>query len=472
MTTATSLRRLPSRSLAITPGTLGRTARAAFPAALAAAGLVLCAAAPARADELPSINTRETSPEAAARLRQQYAEDSWYVVVGDVTYSPGAESSGTARTGAAPSISEFYYGVGRELPTELQPARVGGSHGFHILHLPGGIPEFSVTGHGHSHKKGTSREMVDTLYPLEPGQVLMERVQPRTGTQRRISDPHVQTLVNQVDEDRYYTALNDLAAFGRRNTFSSEVILARDFIAAEFSGLGLTVTTPSFSVSGTTAWNVVGELTGSSLPGEIVLVGAHYDSVPNNPSNSPGAEDNASGVASVLEIAKILAPFGSQRTIRFIAYGGEEQGLFGSDDYVSNMSTAERNNLVGSIVMDMVAYTSDATLDVLLETDPSSGSTLRTAMADAAADFTTLSVFTSNNPFGSDHMPFINAGLPSVLAIENEWAGYGPYHTSNDTVAQITREQGAEITKMNLAALARLANPNPVPVMLQSFDVE
>lgn len=275
-----------------------------------------------------------------------------------------------------------------------------------------------------------------------------------------IPDAQVQALVNQVDKDRYFADIVTLANFGTRRTGTTGNVNARNWIAAQFTSLGLAVTTPQFNVGGQPTRNVVGTLTGTMFPNEFLVVCAHFDSLPSLGS-APGAEDNASGTAAVLEIARIVAPFGSQRSIRFIAFSGEEQGVLGSTNYVANLTATERANFRGAINLDMIGYTGDAEHDVLLETLPFADP-LQNELEAAAHDFTNLAVYNSFVLLGGDHEPFLNAGLPCVLAIENDWDTYPAYHLSSDTTAMITRELGASITKMSLAALVRLANPQPV----------
>lgn len=77
-------------------------------------------------------------------------------------------------------------------------------------------------------------------------------------------------------------------------------------------------------------------------PGKIVIIGAHHDSVPD----SPGANDNASGVSAVLELARVYADYPVDTEVRFVTFGTEEWGLFGSAYYVENLPEAEHERIV------------------------------------------------------------------------------------------------------------------------------
>jgi Zn-dependent M28 family amino/carboxypeptidase len=145
-------------------------------------------------------------------------------------------------------------------------------------------------------------------------------------------------------QDRLYTHTGDNRGFG------TEHDLARDNIQAWFESLGLTTSLDAFSYSSSTYYNVVGELTGVTNPDEIYIIGAHYDSVDN-----PGADDNASGTAAVMEAARVLSNYQFDATIRFITFDREEQGLYGSSAYAAAAALAGEN-ILGMVNLDMIAY--------------------------------------------------------------------------------------------------------------------
>lgn len=263
-------------------------------------------------------------------------------------------------------------------------------------------------------------------------------------------------LIAQLDGTRYFNTISTLANWNRY-THGSQILNARDYIQAEFQSLGLSTELQSFTVGSTTAYNVIGTLPGTTRPNEWYIVCGHYDSISESPSTAaPGAEDNASGTAGVLELARVLADEPQQATLKFIAFSGEEQGLFGSNAYVQSLiASGDLSKVQGVINMDMISYTIDSDLDVLLETRPFAQSLLD-IMQLSAQQFTSLRVVTSFNPCCSDHMPFLNNNVKAVLSIENDWNVYPHYHRTTDTTAHITTAMGMEILKMNLATLAQL----------------
>ena len=241
----------------------------------------------------------------------------------------------------------------------------------------------------------------------------------------------------------------------------------------------MTVTTPSFTVSGSTnvqIENVVGTLTGTTFPDEWIVVGAHYDSRNTSVSNisnpSPGAEDNASGCAAVLELARVMADLKPKRTIKFVCFGGEEQNLYGSEAYAASLvSSGELGKIKLAVIMDMIGYSSTSALDVLLETSSALAAVLP-QFQQAAADYSpAMTVSTSLAPFGSDHMPFINRAVPTLLLIENEWDSYPHYHKATDTPANVTNAmlEGPAIIRMELAVIAARAEVE-LPLTVDGFE--
>ncbi len=314
---------------------------------------------------------------------------------------------------------------------------------------------------------------VSGLVAITPG---LEVLGARQNARSKALNPAFQPLIARISPTRWFNALSTLASW-KRNSYSSEIDLARDWLAAEFGALELTVSTPSFTVAGTTqAENVVATLLGTTLPDEWILVGAHYDSrntVGNNTSNpSPGAEDNASGCAAVLELARVMADLKPKRTLKLVCFAGEEQGLLGSEAYAASLvSSGELGKIKLAVIMDMIGYSSTNALDVLLETSSALAAVLP-QFQQAAADYSpSMTVSTTLAPFGSDHMPFINRAVPTLLLIENEWNSYPHYHKATDIPANVTNAllQGPAIMRMELAVIATRAEVE-LPLTVDGFE--
>lgn len=282
-------------------------------------------------------------------------------------------------------------------------------------------------------------------------------------------DPLVQPIVDRVDAPRWFADLSQLAGWDRSSYGTTGLNAARDWIGARFADLGLAVTTPGFTMPAAgggsiTRQNVIGTWIGTARPDEWIIVGGHYDSRNANGSsvtNTPGAEDNASGCAGVIELARVLLPFKPKRSVLFMCYAGEEQGLYGSTRHVQALqASGDIANVRSVVIMDMIGYSADDQLDALYESKAAYQPFLDRFAAAAAAYVPGLNVVLSTNPFGSDHMPYLNANKETVLAIDSDYADYPHYHRSTDTPANMgvnAQAMGAAILKTNAAVLADLA---------------
>lgn len=297
----------------------------------------------------------------------------------------------------------------------------------------------------------------------------------------RVPDPAIQQVVDAVDPARWFADVTAIAAFDRSSYATTSLAAARDLIAARMQQQGLDTSTPGFSMPGPggtiTRQNVLGRWTGTTMPDEWIVVGAHYDSRNANAGstvNTPGAEDNASGCAGVLELARVLVPANPSRSILFLCYAGEEQGLHGSAAHVQSLVAANDLPRVQAVViMDMIGYSADANLQVLYESEPEFLTYLQQFGAAAATYAPQLDVVYSTNPFGSDHMPYLDAGVRTLLAIENDWATYPHYHRSTDTPANMgpnAQAMGGAILKVNAAMLAELAGVHLPGVFADGFE--
>jgi Zn-dependent M28 family amino/carboxypeptidase len=134
---------------------------------------------------------------------------------------------------------------------------------------------------------------------------------------------------------------------------------AARYISEQFDSFGYRVTRQPFVFGGNTYHNIIAERTGNSLPETLLIVGAHYDSV----STTPGADDNASGVAGLLGLARALAALPLKRTVRFVAFALEEWPVYRSSNMASYhyaKSLKEKNEHVeGMICLEMIGYFCD-----------------------------------------------------------------------------------------------------------------
>jgi len=211
-------------------------------------------------------------------------------------------------------------------------------------------------------------------------------------------------------------------------------------------------------VGANTAYNVIATIIGHATPDVLVIVGGHYDSTSQSPTSSaPGAEDNASGAAAVLEMVRAFATQPPPSTVIFIFFSGEEQGLYGSTYHASLVvrdGLAARVRLMHN--MDMIAYraASNPAYNVLIETNKPFD-TLFPSYTESAATYTKLELLYSTYAFGSDHEPYLNRGMPGVLTIDGDWDSYPDYHRTTDTPSKCNQELGFQIVQMGVATIAK-----------------
>jgi hypothetical protein len=224
-----------------------------------------------------------------------------------------------------------------------------------------------------------------------------------------------------------------------------------------FEALGYDVRYQNYSRGGNALKNIIATSPGETTPERIYVLGAHIDTISQNPStNAKGAEDNGSGSAAVLASAAALVGERFDSTIELVLFSGEEQGLWGSDAYVDDAIANDRD-VRSAVTFDMIAAWNND-YGVLIEGEHA-WQPLMTLMAAAVDTYTSISRQFSYFSFGSDHVPFQDAGIPAILAIDLDWGSYPYYHSTGDTYNRTTPGLGLEIARAGVAAVAQQAGP-------------
>ena len=277
-------------------------------------------------------------------------------------------------------------------------------------------------------------------------------------------DPRIQALVDQVDAQQIESRVSQLAALFTRRADQPGAVTAQNLVKGWFDALGLATSTQDFSSS--YSENVIAEIPGALDPNKVVVVGAHYDSVNwqgSATAQSPGADDNASGSAGVLEAARVLATGGPyEHTLRFVLFSAEEFGLIGSDANAAQ-SLAVGEEILGMLNMDMIAYRAPGDArDVDFVTD--NASTSLTEFCDAVGALYVpnwASTQGSLSGGSSDHAAYFAYGIPSAFYFEDT-TQFTPFiHTQSDSSAASTNdfELAQMIVRGAVAAAATLAEP-------------
>lgn len=191
--------------------------------------------------------------------------------------------------------------------------------------------------------------------------------------------------------------------------------------------------------------------------GQIVTIGAHHDSV----HLGPGANDDASGVSAVLELARIFVNTPIDSEVRFLTFGSEERGMVGSSYYISQLPKSDIDRMVAHFQMDMIGgaeagedhplgglimYTIDGQKNLVTDLGASAGS----RMYDVALPYGQLG--------RSDHQPFHDVGIPSALFIHSPVEPQ--YHQPTDMIEHISKEKLQQATSIVGTAAYQIVRPD------------
>jgi len=312
--------------------------------------------------------------------------------------------------------------------------------------------------------------------PVEPGpmrwvfKVSESRIKPTKFNaepfRRDAPDPHVAKIVDAISETNiestvYYLSDN----FHTRNSFAGDMTRVATYLQGRLAGYGCkSVRQATFQAR--YAPNIFCELPGTDSSLAMVYVGAHYDSRGTNRDSTteraPGADDNGSGTAGVLEILRAITEneITFKRTISFALWAGEEQGLVGSDYEAYRLSIAG---------VDILAYVN---LDMIGYPNPSSPTALWWVYRGVDEALTDLGVELSYTYLGddilinystgccSDQQSFLYYGYPAASVFESSTATMNPnYHRPSDLPPTVNYNHAKRTTQMAVALLATLAEP-------------
>ncbi len=255
---------------------------------------------------------------------------------------------------------------------------------------------------------------------------------------------------------------------GERNLWRYEALNASaDYIDQTFQEMGYPVREQSFSVEGKRVKNLEAEMRGTSRPKEIIVVGAHYDSV----LGSPGANDNASGLAALLVLAELAKQQRFTRTLRFVAFVNEEPPFFRTGEMGSRMyarESAQRDErIVAMLSLETIGYYSELKgsqsypppFNLIYSSTGNfigfvSNLASRHLVQRIVATFRRHTRFPSEALAApsiipgigwSDHWSFWQEGYPAVMVTDTALYRYPQYHTRRDTPEIIDYERTARV---------------------------
>jgi hypothetical protein len=281
------------------------------------------------------------------------------------------------------------------------------------------------------------------VMPVKTENLKIEYRPSPTFDQARLDLIDLQGLIANVSQDSLYAYTATLQAQGDRYAGSASSRLSRDWLAAKFSSFGYdSIVIDSFVISGSIqCQNVLAVKLGTVMPDHYIVVCGHRDAV----SGSPGADDNGSGSAAVLEIARILKNINTDLTFVFALFDSEEQGLNGSEHY-ANEAKARGDSIVWVCNMDMIANEGNSTQAKLYHGSVLTYTRLLQHLADSLIG---ISASLSGSSSGSDHYPFLQNGYEATFL--HEYIFSSVYHSAHDSTTHMSFPY---FTKMVKAALA------------------
>lgn len=296
---------------------------------------------------------------------------------------------------------------------------------------------------------GRNADAADTSAPAPPttpsGTPTTETTPAATPTPTPTPEPEPEPP--EFDPDAAFAVVEHLAAtIGPREATSSAFAEAVDYVSRRFARLGYDVTTAEVPVPAGNSWgvdvdegvsaNVIADPPGFDPARPHWVVGAHLDTVPQ----APGAEDNASGIGVMLQLARMAALQTPRQQVRFIAFGAEEprgdgddMHHFGSRRYVGSLPDAHREAVQAMVSLDRVGVAADR---VPVCTGGQGVLAVRDALVQAAAT-ADIPVETCENR-ASDHWSFEKASIPSARLGSIPYAGY---HSPDDVPSVVDPDQ-------------------------------
>lgn len=277
------------------------------------------------------------------------------------------------------------------------------------------------------------------------------------GEGRRVYAPiaaEVRRVLGQASVNRVYEHEKSLFDFDSKHISRPGNKLASEYLFAAYKSFGYEPELQCFehrAALGGKTCNVIAKLPGTENPELIYVVSSHYDSVPAG----PGADDDTSGTAALLEAARMLAKHPQPATIIFASFTGEEAGLLGSREFVRR-AQADKLKIVGALNNDMIGWANDNRLD---NTIRYSNDGIRDIQHAAASLFTRLITYDARYHRGTDATAFYEAfgdivgGIGSYPVLGNPH-----YHQSTDLLETINHPLIVETSKTTAATLMLLAS--------------
>jgi len=268
-------------------------------------------------------------------------------------------------------------------------------------------------------------------------------------------DPLIDSLLSLISLDSIKAVIQRLQDFKTRYAYTDSCRAAEDWLKNKLANYTDSTILWGFDQNGTWMRNVIGFKGGAS--NHFVMITSHLDAITySDPYNSaPGADDNASGTAVVVEAARILKNLNTGLSVRFIPFTAEELGLIGSEHYADYIYT-NNEPLIATLNFDMVGFQTNDGKDFEIYGD--STSLAYKIMTQVAQIYTN-----TNNSYlprffgGSDHAPFADYGYPWAFMIESSYYLNPNYHNPSDLITTLDDSLLLNAAKIGIGTLLYFA---------------
>ncbi|MDR2970361.1 MAG: M28 family peptidase [Bacteroidales bacterium] len=274
-----------------------------------------------------------------------------------------------------------------------------------------------------------------------------------------ITEPktEVVNLINKVSQDSIESYIRYMQGFQRVAT-SPEALIVQNWLVDHFESYGYEdISIHKFYINYQllNAGNVVVIKKGTEFPDEYIMITSHYDHSTFDHSCGPGADDNASGTAGVLECARLLSKYDTKRSIMFVPFSGEEFWMEGSLPFAQKCAS-ENMNIVAHFNMDMIGWFPPGNNNTIMASGYSYISQALFEYYKQTANIYNTSIPTvrllEGDSYGGDHMPFNMYEYPSLYIGDIYYHSQHPcYHSPCDTIGP----HGSENCGVNRLDLAK-----------------
>ena len=285
------------------------------------------------------------------------------------------------------------------------------------------------------------------------------------------------SLADLICQDSLYSYDTRLEAFYTRHIQSDSIDAARDWIYNKFLEFGYTDVHIQSFLANSEGWGIENEpcfnvycvKQGTVYPDRYIIIGGHYDSYNTDTDPTvyaPGADDNASGTAVVMEMARILKDYQSQNSMMFVAFSAEEQHALGSA-YFAEQLYEDSTDVEFMLNLDMIGYTNDTIPDVHLYSDGTTDSYWNlfydagVRVADLIAD---------DDPWSkTDDEPFYEYGWNTLFYLEGDfnWDGW---HSDLDLSSRMDFDYLEKVARTSVAGIG-IVDVSPPPIGCEVFDI-